>query len=147
LSTLANYYDLAKADRFEELFGSLKIGQNPTPLRNRYLVMKWNFSVVEVQGNTEAIRRSLYNNLNGEMRAVARKYRHWLSSEVLINDDDALTSFRSLLAAIEESDHRLYLLIDEYDNFANEVLVSVQQGTKRYDELVGGEGILNSACR
>jgi hypothetical protein len=109
--------------------------------------MKWNFSVVEVQGNTEAIRRSLYNNLNGEMRAVARKYRHWLSSEVLINDDDALTSFRSLLAAIEESDHRLYLLIDEYDNFANEVLVSVQQGTKRYDELVGGEGILNSACR
>ncbi len=144
LSTLENYYDLAKADRFEELFGTLKIGQNPTPLHNRYVVMKWNFSVVEVLGDANAIRRSLYNHLNSEIRAVALKYRHWLTSEVLINEDDGLASFRSLLAAIEESGRRLYLFIDEYDNFANEVLVSVQQGNKRYDDLVGGEGVIKT---
>ena len=31
LSTLENYYDLARADDFERLFGGLKIGQNPIP--------------------------------------------------------------------------------------------------------------------
>ena len=31
LSMLENYYDLARADEFEQLFGRLAIGQNPTP--------------------------------------------------------------------------------------------------------------------
>ncbi|MBK1648153.1 AAA family ATPase [Rhabdochromatium marinum] len=58
--------------------------------------------------------------------------------------EDAIASFRSLLAAITETPHRLYLLIDEYDNFANEVLVSHQQGEGRYQELVGGEGAIKT---
>ncbi len=40
LSTLINYYDVARADDFERLFGHLAIGQNPTPLHNQYLVWK-----------------------------------------------------------------------------------------------------------
>ena len=34
LSMLANYYDVAKQDQFETLFGRLEIGCNPTPLGN-----------------------------------------------------------------------------------------------------------------
>lgn len=30
LSMLENYYDVAKADEFDDLFGHLKIGKNPT---------------------------------------------------------------------------------------------------------------------
>ncbi len=45
LSTLENYYDLARADDFERLFGGLKIGQNPTSRHNRYFVMRWDFSI------------------------------------------------------------------------------------------------------
>src|SRR6478672_3422057 len=40
LSLLENYYDLAKAEAFERLFGKLIIGQQPTPLHNTYFVMK-----------------------------------------------------------------------------------------------------------
>jgi hypothetical protein len=47
LSTLENYYDLVRADDFERLFGNLKIGRNPTPLRNRYFTLKLNFSMVD----------------------------------------------------------------------------------------------------
>ena len=39
LSTLENYYDLAKVDQFEQLFGHLKIGQAPTPRHNSYFIM------------------------------------------------------------------------------------------------------------
>ena len=31
LSMLENYYDINKKDKFEEIFGKLYIGQNPTP--------------------------------------------------------------------------------------------------------------------
>lgn len=55
LSTLENYYDLAKTGDFERLFGKLKIGQNPTPLHNRYFTLKLNFSVVDPSGDRDAI--------------------------------------------------------------------------------------------
>ena len=39
LSMLEHYYDLARADRFETLFGHLAVGRDPTPLHNQYFVM------------------------------------------------------------------------------------------------------------
>ncbi|MCK7496720.1 MAG: AAA family ATPase [Comamonadaceae bacterium] len=60
LSTLENYYDLARADDFDRLVGGLKIGQNPTPLHNRYFILKLNFSVVDPSGDPDAIRRALF---------------------------------------------------------------------------------------
>ena len=44
LSVLEHYYDLRFKDRFEELFGDLYIGQNPTALANSYFVMNFDFS-------------------------------------------------------------------------------------------------------
>ncbi|MGD9099375.1 MAG: AAA family ATPase, partial [Anaerolineae bacterium] len=38
LSMLENYYDVVRADEFQQLFGRLSIGQNPTPLHNQYFV-------------------------------------------------------------------------------------------------------------
>ena len=35
LSMLKTYYDKAKKDQFEEIFGSLWIGKHPTPLMGR----------------------------------------------------------------------------------------------------------------
>ena len=39
ISMLSYYYDLLCADRFQELFGGLYIGDNPTPLKNSYAIM------------------------------------------------------------------------------------------------------------
>ena len=43
LSTLFNYYDVAKKDEFGALFGHLSIGKHPTSLHNRYFVLQWDF--------------------------------------------------------------------------------------------------------
>jgi hypothetical protein len=59
LSMLANYYDIAKADFFEKLFGNLLIGRNPTKLHNSYFILKWDFSCVDPLGNEEG-----YQNLS-----------------------------------------------------------------------------------
>ncbi|MBK9234470.1 MAG: AAA family ATPase, partial [Anaerolineae bacterium] len=44
LSTLENYYDVAKAGEFAQLFGDLAIGRNPTPGHNSYFILRWDFS-------------------------------------------------------------------------------------------------------
>ncbi|RMD98724.1 MAG: AAA family ATPase, partial [Deltaproteobacteria bacterium] len=59
LSMLQNYYDVARAGEFETLFGQLAIGQNPTPLHNRYFILKWDFSCVDPYGSVTEIKRSL----------------------------------------------------------------------------------------
>ncbi|HLC17022.1 MAG TPA: AAA family ATPase, partial [Thermodesulfovibrionia bacterium] len=60
LSMLENYYDVAKAEQFEALFGKLAIGKNPTTLHNQYFVLRWDFSAVNPQGDVEQIQRNLY---------------------------------------------------------------------------------------
>ncbi len=144
LSTLENYYDLAQTDDFERLFGGLKIGRNPTPLRNHYFVMRWDFSMVDPGGDLSTIRRALFNHLNIRIKDAVTRYRDWLDGEVDINPDDGLASFQSLLSGIARTPHQLYLLVDEYDNFANEVMISPWRGTDRYEELVQGEGIIKT---
>lgn len=50
----------------------------------------------------------------------------------------------SLLTAISTTPYKLYLLIDEYDNFANEVMISPLHDKDRYEELVQGEGTIKT---
>ncbi len=148
LSTLENYYDLQKADEFDRLFGHLAIGRNPTPKRNQYFVMKWDFSGVNPHGDPEEIARALYNYLNERIEGFADYYRPRLTRAISINPQDALASFQSLLTAVRATPHRLYLLIDEYDNFANEILMGGQgAGRQRYDGLLRGEGMLKTVFK
>ncbi|VFN07682.1 MAG: Predicted AAA-ATPase, partial [Candidatus Kentron sp. G] len=145
LSMLENYYDLNKAERFEELFGDLAIGRNPTAEHNRYFVLKWDFSEVSAAGDAKEIKQNLYRYLNDRIRAFAKYYRAILSDSIQLNPKDALASFRSLLDATRESGHPLYLLIDEYDNFANELMMghgSTEES--RYQAILSGEGCMKA---
>ncbi len=65
LSMLENYYDVAKADEFERLFGHLAVGKNPAQRNNQYFVMKWDFSAVDPQGDAGQIKQALYDHING----------------------------------------------------------------------------------
>jgi hypothetical protein len=145
LSMLENYYDVAKADEFERLFGHLAIGRAPTPRHNQYFVMKWDFSMVDSQGEPHVVKQALHNHINNQIKFFASYYRAWLSQPIEIDPADAVSSFESLLAATRQSPHNLYLLVDEYDNFANEVALNVQGGSPgRYEALLYGEGALKT---
>jgi len=143
LSTLENYYDLARADDFDRLFGELKIGQNPTPLHNQYFVLKLNFSVVDPSGDYQAIRRSLFQHLNIRIKETVTRYRDVGLDGVDIQEDGTV-SFQSLVSVVGQTPYKLYVMIDEYDNFANEVMISPMRGTDRYHELVQGEGTIKT---
>jgi len=145
LSTLENYYDINKADKFESLFGHLAIGRNPTPLHNRYLIMRWDFSLVSGEGTPEDIRVHLHDHINDCVLRSAQKYEALLKFPVKINERNALSSFTSLLNSINSAGLKLYLLIDEYDNFANELMMGDRD--THYQTLLHGEGAVRAVFK
>ncbi|MBK5938022.1 AAA family ATPase [Halochromatium roseum] len=147
LTTLENYYDLARAAEFDALFGPLAIGQNPTARRNQYFVLRWDFSMVDASGNLAEIRQALHDHLNSQAKGFLLHYRTQLgrtdfgSSEFGLREDNGLVALASVVNVARASGHDLYLLIDEYDNFANELMHGRRAD---YDALVSGEGLLKT---
>ncbi|MDL1964913.1 MAG: AAA family ATPase [Deltaproteobacteria bacterium] len=146
LSMLENYYDVAKKDEFEAIFGGLKIGKNPTKLRNSYFILKFDFSCVDPTGNAEDVKKALFNHINGciEEFYAFYKYKGYELPQIKVNFDDALYSLKSLVSSIRMTPYSVYLLIDEYDNFANTIMMGIQSFGKRYEALVHDEGPLRT---
>ncbi|MDL1985609.1 MAG: ATP-binding protein [Deltaproteobacteria bacterium] len=145
LSMLENYYDVARKDRFEEIFGHLLISKNPTPLHNQYFILKWDFSCVDPSGSAEDIKKALNNHVNACIRSFSAIYQDYLQGAIEIYPDDAVSSIKSLLDAVRPTPYSVYLLIDEYDNFANEVMMGVRREKKDiYEALVYEEGPLKT---
>lgn len=144
LSMLDNYYDILRKDEFDQLFGDLAIGAAPTPLRNTYLILRFDFSCVDAGGDAEAMKQSLYGHINSCIDGFRTKYRDFDLSGITIYEDNALRSIHSLVNAVACTNHQVYLFIDEYDNFANEVMMSAQTEDDRYAALVHEAGPLKT---
>jgi len=145
LSMLENYYDIARKDRFQELFGHLLIGKNPTPSHNQYVILKWDFSCIDPSGSAADIKKALHNHINACIESFVMYYEDYLTREVKLDSSDAVNSIKSLISVTRKSGHLVYLLIDEYDNFANEVMMGVRREKKDiYEALVFGEGPLKT---
>ncbi|WDN90082.1 hypothetical protein BuS5_03052 [Desulfosarcina sp. BuS5] len=146
LSMLENYYDVAKKDEFEELFGGLKIGKNPTDLRNSYFILKLDFSCVDPTGSAEDVKKALFNHINACIIEFYKVYNYkgFELPAIEIDREDALFSMKSLITSARMTPYPVYLLIDEYDNFANTVMMGVQSSEGRYKALVHEEGPLRT---
>ena len=143
LAMLETYYSIDYADRFEGLFGELYIGQHPTKRHNSYMVLRFNFSAIS--SKLEDVERSFSEYCCMVMKNFILKYEHLMGSDVwkVVNPDE--TNPRQMLSALKEyvsrtDCPRIYLLIDEYDNFTNTILSSY--GQERYREKTHGEGFI-----
>ena len=143
LAMLEAYYSIDYADRFEELFGKLYIGQHPTKWHNQYMVLRFNFSAIS--SKLEDVEKSFCEYCCMVMKNFILKYERLLGSDVwkVVKPDE--TNPRQMLSALKEyisrtDCPRIYLLIDEYDNFTNTILSSY--GQERYREKTHGEGFI-----
>ncbi len=146
LSMLENYYDVAKKDEFESIFGNLKIGKNPTDLRNSYFILKFDFSCVDPTGSAEDVKKSLFNHISACISGFYKfyKYKGFDLPDIEIDREDAFFSMKALITSVSMTPYPVYLLIDEYDNFANTVMMGVQRSEGRYEALVHDEGPLRT---
>ncbi len=147
LTTLASYYDLRLAGEHERLFGDLAIGKAPTTLAHRFFVMRWDFSRIDpdpppwgvnanVSSRQERIGNDIRGYLNTSIETFLIDYREHLQEPPRLGSDP-FHNFERLLASIRQTPYRLYLLIDEYDNFANEVVTA---DADVYRQLVHSDG-------
>ena len=144
LSMLENYYDVAKKDEFDEMFGHLAIGKHPTPLKNSYYILRWDFSCVDTTGDADYIKQMLFDHINGCIEGFLLYYRDYNLPDVTVDKNNAISSIKSLINAVRMTPYPVYLLIDEYDNFANTVMMGIHKDKERYNALVHDEGILRT---
>ena len=119
-STLECYYDINKQDRFDELFKNTYIGKNPTNNKNKYCILRFNFSGISTETLDET-KKSFKNSTIESIKIFISKYH----LDFYINENqEAEEILNSLYTAfqIQKNDNKIYVLIDEYDHFANELL-------------------------
>ena len=126
ISMLEHYYGIEHKERFNELFGEYYIGQpgNPTPLRNSYYTMHLDFSGINTQVEKD-IMKSFNEKLIIGINDFAGTYdlTQKISLEKIFDKlypSDMISAFLSEVKLAGISD-KLYLFIDEYDHFTNEL--------------------------
>lgn len=123
LSMMEAYYDKAMRDRFDELFGNLWIGKNPTKLKNRYEVLHLDFS--RIGGSVDNIEKNFQIYCSRALDAFVYKYKEDypqnISDEVFATDY-YYDKLQIILNWSANANIPMYLIIDEYDNFTNNIL-------------------------
>ena len=134
-STLENYYDLKKKEKFESLFKDTYIGKNPTKLKNSYNILKFNFSGIDTS-NEETTIKGFKKEVSSSIMQFVKKYG---MDFYVNNDDEAENILDNLVKAfsIQKSNEKIYAIIDEYDHFANELLGF---NTNQFKNLVSKNG-------
>lgn len=130
VSMLQCYYGVEYAEQFEELFGNFAIGQEPTKLANAYLVLKLDFSRINTQ-TSETTFISFFDNVRDGVSKFLDVYADYFADgddAYILGAQDATATMIRLFerfygAQIQtEYKRKIYLLVDEYDHFANQLI-------------------------
>lgn len=139
LSMMRAYYDIAQKDKFQEYFGNLWIGSRPTPLQGKFQVLFLDFSRVSSGNGTLSEDFNSYCSIVADV--FAGRYESFYYSG-FAEEMKSMSGFTSKLnflnAKAAEYGAKLYLIIDEYDNFTNVVLN--EQGNEVYHALTHASG-------
>ena len=120
-SMLFYYYDRNSTDEFDTLFGDTYIGANKTELANQYYVLRLDFSGLDSEDEGR-LRRAFYRKVKGSLENFLSRYAFDFELEGNSDYDSAalLDEFFHKTSLITEG--MVYILIDEYDQFANNIL-------------------------
>ena len=139
VSLLESYYDRTRAERFEAIFGGTDIARHPTPNRHRYVILRFDFSAFDDTLETlherfeyycfQQLRYALECNPDLFSEAVVRRILAAPAIDTKLNE---------LFLHAARHDIPLYVLIDEYDNFANTILA--YRGAEAYESVTHGGG-------
>jgi len=139
MSMLQTYYDIDKKDRFEAFFHDTWILKNPTPERAGYMILDFNLSLVIK--DKDKVQDDFNNYCNIRIDAFLRKNRPYLPEgliEKVGRDIPAHEKLHLLSAELSDSPVKIYLMIDEYDNFTNTLLS--EYGPSEYRKIVREAG-------
>ncbi len=133
MSMMEHYYDVGRKAQFDTTFKGLWVHERPTPEQGRYLILKLDFSSVATDQGQDVLRRSFLGAVRGNVGTFLMRYRERVPAldHVLARLDDfqdAEVLLGAVLGVIAATPYKVYLLIDEYDHFANRLLSAGEEG-------------------
>ena len=139
LTVLECYYDIVRKDGFGFFFDGTHIGGNPTREKNSFMILKFNFS--QISPDPEKVEESFHGHARNCFFFFGEKYREFLDDRyftMMESHEDAHQKLEFLLNYVGSKGLKVYVLIDEYDNFTNTILTTAGQG--KYHEITHGAG-------
>ena len=139
LSMLEAYYDINEKDNFQELFQGMYVADHPTEYRNSFQVLHLDFSLVG--SDVENLKTNFSNYLTSCCETFVRKYASYYPdgiAEEVLRGKTGMDILNRLNLAAHAAGYSLYLIVDEYDNFTNNVLNV--KGQQAYHDLTHGTG-------
>jgi hypothetical protein len=143
-----NYYDINRKDEFELLFGNLYIGKHPTPEKNSYAIMEFDFSGLNTS-DEKKFEISFSNKVQQSVLLFLERYQHIIpKAEYLIQQigeqkysDIGVLGIAFNAALLEKI--KIYVIIDEYDHFANDLItMGTRAGENFYNKMVTANGLV-----
>lgn len=140
LNMLYAYYDIRQKDKFEARFGNLWIGSRPTPLQGVYQVLHLDFSRVGGQAEGTLIQNfeSYFAGSLDNFASLYEPYYYPGFAQEVKKCSTATDKVNRIDWEAKECGVRLYLIIDEYDNFTNVVLH--EEGEAVYHAITHASG-------
>ena len=139
LTMLNAYYNRSQAKDYDAVFAGTDIGRRPTANRSRYVVLYFDFSAFKQALPT--LEEYFDEYCSRHLRHALRRNRDLIDEEtarVILGQRSFSGQLDELLLHASDRGIPLYVLIDEYDNFANTILA--EQGAEAYHSFTRGGG-------
>jgi hypothetical protein len=137
LTTLMSYYDINEAENFDRLFGNLYIGKHPTPKKNAYAVIKFDFSGLDT-ASEESFRKTFSKEVQSTVIGFLERYRHVFEKadkyiRQIEEEKHGVGALSTMFSVVE--DIKIFVIIDEYDHFANDLIAKRTQPGEDEEDL------------
>ena len=126
--TLYNYYDKSLAGQFDNYFKGTWIHSHKTPEASSYYCLRFDFS--SVSADPSAVEMGMAEEVAGGLSKFSRRYPELGMSDEELNPKNyespssLLKAFLNNFVVRARHEERLFVIIDEYDHFANDILAS-----------------------
>ena len=141
-SMMFYYYDVNSKDEFDTLFGETHVGKNPTPKKNSYYVLKFDFSGISTETHdVGTLKEKFKNKVIIGIEDCINYYHLDYEIEKEQSPEDILGYFLAYMKNATIDGHKVYIIIDEYDNFTNAIL---EGDAKDFLNAVGNTGFVKS---
>jgi hypothetical protein len=129
ITMLHSYYGLEHKEKFQKLFGHLDIGQHRTENANAYMVLSLEFSRISTKSE-ESTFDGFLSNIKEGIELFLQEYSYVFSKEIteeILAHKQPNDVIRALFLNYQKINQynplpKIYILIDEYDHFANELI-------------------------
>jgi len=146
VSMLREYYDIHAQDRYEKNFKGTEIYKNPTPERGKYQIMFFDFSIID--GKFEELEQMFNEYCCSVIEDFAMEYAEYYNERTIQrmqNSNSAVQKLNTLAMEAKRKGNKLYIIVDEYDNFTNSILAT--KGKTEFEDITHGTGFYRSMIK